>query len=448
MDPLEQIRQVLLRGLALPGQAVTALGQKALPVAEFLTPTAYQPQPAPAVVEGQTPGKVGGGEQTEVQKLIQTGLENIGPGKVAAAGTIGTMGLLKQALQKSLEKEKLVTAHTLRMMKEYGLSGDYSKFTEKAAQEIINQEHMKQMKQVAEKSVGLHGGTPQSDDEFAKVIAKYGKSPEQIQQAENNEAWLKEMLDKATEHYGLEKKTKAANVTVSKGMNMDAGWKGAALDAIAPDVPGEAPLLFPWRAYLHGYNVPAYHGTASREDFNRFMFAPGDIGAHFGTPRAATERLAVKAYGDNPLRVYPVLLKPGKSLEMPDLGSWGTANMIDELVKQYEKKKLPPGLIPDVDTKNTLLDKASESGLVGVRDFLTGKGYSSIKYINNVEHPGSQSWIMFQPDPASPAHVTGIKSPWAKFKDLRSSDILASLAALGLAGTEFAKPKEKIPDNL
>jgi hypothetical protein len=101
MDPLDQFRQMLLQGLALPGQAVTALGKKALPAAEFLTPTAYQPQPAPVIPPGKTQGKIGGGEQTEVQKLIQTALENIGPGKAAGAATtaliLGPLGIMAKA---------------------------------------------------------------------------------------------------------------------------------------------------------------------------------------------------------------------------------------------------------------------------------------------------------------------------------------------------------------
>jgi hypothetical protein len=304
------------------------------------------------------------------------------------------------------------------------LSGDYSQFTQKALDEI------------------LAGYKPVSQD-LDKLVAQHaaGKGDEDPLMVD-----LKALLDKSSNAYDLEKKTKAANVTLPEGANTGARWDEEFLKSLVPETPGEAPLLFPWRAYLNGFNVPAYHGTVTPTDFNRFQFPVGELGAHFGTPRAAMDRLTFRTSPEGQHRVYPVLLKPGKTLELPDLGSWGYDDVYTAMKMQQEAGKLPGDLLSKVSDKHDFSN--NWNNMPFMRDYLTGKGYTSVKYTNNYEHPGSTSWIMFNPDPASPAHISGIKSPWAKFKDLRSSDILASIAALGLAGTEFAKPKEKIPDNL
>lgn len=226
------------------------------------------------------------------------------------------------------------------------------------------------------------------------------------------------------------------------------------------DVPREAPFKLPEVATEQGYNVKAVHGTRNppydpntggwsypnrlEKDFDRFRLPPTEIGVHFGGPRAAgnfTTSSDLRDISRFP-RKFPVGIQAQNPLELRDLGSWGPSKMASAL----KAKGFPADEVDRAIGGGYHAGQSSETQIQGLRKYLQDKGYDSIKYRNNVEDPGSTSYILFTPSADAPNYVRGVRSPWAKFdpSKMGSSDIGAALAAtVGLGGLASGEYKRK-----
>ena len=236
------------------------------------------------------------------------------------------------------------------------------------------------------------------------------------------------------------------------------------------------------RAAEQGYTVPAYHGTT--KDFTEFNepikiggYSEGDMGIHvaedpstaniFGNRTQETFDRSLKsspglaeAMGDRPKgpvldyerggQVMPLMVNPGKSFEVPDMGIWRDpqawikkADLVDDQLKTNdpemlnrlleEARALVPGNRPydamsDLTTGYTWQSK--------VRELLQDGGYGSIKYPNFTEGDGAPSLMLLDPRQA--------RSRFAAFDPAKrnSRNLLASLAAaIGVGGVASHEPE-------
>jgi hypothetical protein len=209
------------------------------------------------------------------------------------------------------------------------------------------------------------------------------------------------------------------------------------------DFPREAPFGNPPRAASLGFQQPAVHGTAVPEGswrggLDRLMLPKDQIGVHFGNPKQAAyftgNMLGGIGFSRQP-RTYPVVLRTGNQLTMPDMGMWHLQEMIEGLHRmnadEYSvlgmgRREPSPhaGEFPDEEL-------APIETIEDMRDYLAKKGYDSIKYINRVEDKGQPSYIMFQPSAEDPKFIAGARSPWAAFDPAKLG---APGLTLGLAG--------------
>jgi hypothetical protein len=218
---------------------------------------------------------------------------------------------------------------------------------------------------------------------------------------------------------------------------------------------GKFPSSVPFRpsktAISAGYTTPAIHGTVvgdpvwktpsnnsvgSIEDALRL---PSDeLGVHFGTPDQAKHFNTGKLNYFLQPRSYPAVLQTGKSLELPDSGTWyvndikdslrllnkGRGSGIDSGQYRVAKPKAHIGEFPEGE-------HAGINSIQEMRDYLSSKGYDSVNYINKVEGPGQRSHIMFKPSPEAPDYAVGVRSPFAGFNPAK---IMRPELGLGIAG--------------
>lgn len=228
------------------------------------------------------------------------------------------------------------------------------------------------------------------------------------------------------------------------------------------DFPRELPFDIPPKAQAQDYNVKAVHGTPDRWEWegplDQLKLPEEQLGVHFGNPRQAAhfsmmpnvpEYLAsTESYRSATPRTYPAVIRAQSPLELRDMGSWGLDEMREALgeinagthtsyvggkriVSDWAKGQFPQG---EVDKLRNIQE---------VRDYLTKKGYDSIKYTNSVEDPGHTSYILFQGSPVQKGYVTGARSPFAAFDPSKTH--WASLAAGmgGILAYPLAKGEDK-----
>ncbi|MFA5527764.1 MAG: hypothetical protein WC996_04040 [Peptostreptococcales bacterium] len=162
-----------------------------------------------------------------------------------------------------------------------------------------------------------------------------------------------------------------------------------------------------------------YHGT-----FNEFYtFAKGDIGYHFGTDKAAKDRIkserewgGIKYIGE-PDYTMPVYLDIKNPIKMPDVGTWGAWAIISELNTRLEYTQkgetsldgyFTPFNKAEMNELEDLLDsygvgktyeEASEMWYNKLKEELYNKyGIDGIVYENKHEDKGSTSYIAFSPE--------------------------------------------------
>lgn len=208
--------------------------------------------------------------------------------------------------------------------------------------------------------------------------------------------------------------------------------------------PGVVPFKAPGTAHEKGLNIPLAHGTIQPNDFDKFKLPSNEIGVHFGTPRAADERIRgiskdfFKESPDvsddflNKPRVFPVVIRADNPLRLPDLGTWKPNDIERGLVHgsglplHFSKKEVriaryggkSPGAVSDSEQISNL------------RKYIKSKGFDSIVYKNAVEDPGHDSYILFDTPEHDPHHVHGVKVPWAKFKDMNDPNLLTGLGGI------------------
>ena len=150
-----------------------------------------------------------------------------------------------------------------------------------------------------------------------------------------------------------------------------------------------------------------YHGTLS--DFTAFETDVKDTslgGIHVGSKEAATQLVDQKAgpsdhdwdmqqtIGNTP-QIMPVLIKPGKTLKLDDLGIWNWQNVIREARKK--------GVQISEQEYDAVFNSPNEN--LATRELLKSKGYNSISYRNHVEAPGSLSYLLFDADQVRSVHA-------------------------------------------
>lgn len=176
-----------------------------------------------------------------------------------------------------------------------------------------------------------------------------------------------------------------------------------------------------------GFNQPAYHGTSAKVPFEAFKLPEEEVGVHFGTKRAAGDRIGVRPdesadfvpLSAMPFRNYLVNIKAQNPLALPDLGTWYLHRMVEGLKKH---------------TTIPLKEINAAESIGDIRDLIHKHGYDSIAYVNEAEHPGSVSFVKMKPNE--------IRSPFAKYKDLSSDNLLAGLMGFGVVAPAVMQGKQ------
>lgn len=217
------------------------------------------------------------------------------------------------------------------------------------------------------------------------------------------------------------------------------------------EFPSAVPFKPPEQALASGYVTPAVHGTklgkaiwalpsksGIGESGDALRLPSTELGVHFGTPDQAqhfTGRTLDPFYQP---RTYPTVLKTGKSLELPDSGTWHMDDIKDSLrrLNQGNGYGVDSGSYKVTNPKAHVGEFPEEehagiNSIEGIRDYLSRKGYDSVNYINKVEGKGQRSYIMFKPSPEAPKFVAGVRSPFAAFNP---SQMMRPELGLGIAG--------------
>lgn len=131
-----------------------------------------------------------------------------------------------------------------------------------------------------------------------------------------------------------------------------------------------------------------YHGTEKKRPFTGDV--EGDIGIHFGTKKAADERLFNLDINDGNVSPYKLSLK--NPIRLRDVGAWADFKPVaDELLKK--------GIITQTEyntaEKFAKTQKFWEKEHKVLVEILKSKGYDGIVYKNDSEDAGSDSYIVF-----------------------------------------------------
>ncbi len=136
-----------------------------------------------------------------------------------------------------------------------------------------------------------------------------------------------------------------------------------------------------------GRPLVMYH--SSPRDIQAFR-QYSDLGHHFGTKKAATDRMSFwdsdKTKGGSK-NMYSVYLSIQKPLELPDLGVWEPSELVKILVDR--------GVMNAHESDRVLMKGDKNSKMEELRNVLKSKGYDGVFYTNTVEDKGSVSWIAF-----------------------------------------------------
>jgi len=158
----------------------------------------------------------------------------------------------------------------------------------------------------------------------------------------------------------------------------------------------------------NGLPLVSYHGTSAEEDFETFVHR--DLGFHFGTLAAAHERLRVlnlTAYRKKPARIMPVWLRIENPLRIADMDwslpfNWyieardAGSNLTLALRKaifELTNKFVNPTTLYYLRGRTHRARFAKQ--LIAL---LKQHGYDGIRYINDHEDAGSESFIAFDPE--------------------------------------------------
>lgn len=235
------------------------------------------------------------------------------------------------------------------------------------------------------------------------------------------------------------------------------------------------------RADTMGFDTPMYHSTP----YNPEILLPRppmssrrgtDFGVHVGDSQAANGAIVAPWHEKELLRqandpsysqslrdgaredlerryenqsVIPLLVNPGRTLDVPDFGRWNypnnmTSNVVKETWSPPHNQIKDNIHTNDRATLQELVDKAidaSKSGgeekwTRGIEETMKDRGYESLAYHNMIEGDGGKSMMFVDPD--------RIRSRFAAFDPWRRNAAIAS--AMGtLAPDLLAQEREDIP---
>ena len=223
------------------------------------------------------------------------------------------------------------------------------------------------------------------------------------------------------------------------------------------------------RAAEQGFNTQLFHGTqappanivtraersVSGHEFNQFNW-----GTHAGTRQAAEDRIrstdlgggvppnfgdlgAIDAFSPGVPRMFPIQVR-GKFLEINDLGAtWSPANLLEEM------RRVGAITFEELGTTITRAADAERAGAAGgfleagrreVTALMERKGFAGFKYLNNVEDPGSLSFMILNP--------SNIRSRFAAFdpRNLGLPGMMGSgigAALIGASAVASARDEER-----
>lgn len=143
--------------------------------------------------------------------------------------------------------------------------------------------------------------------------------------------------------------------------------------------------------------LDVFHGTLSG-DVGQFR-----SGVHFGTIDAAHQRmmdllalpdvrrpLGQPKVGKEAMTIYKSKINPKKVIDLPDLGDWHESNVAHALQTAGKWSK-------------DQVEQARE-GTLDPYEWLRKKGYDAIRYVNEHEAKGSQSYMVLDPKIITPTH--------------------------------------------
>lgn len=256
-----------------------------------------------------------------------------------------------------------------------------------------------QRKQAAKASVGLLADNPQ--EWAAQATARYFPTKEEVAQYR--------AIEKAGgDTWNTPYSQKLFNLTQFQGI-------------IKPSVGQSA-------AEKLGFNKDAYHFSKTGADIKEFIpgmqdLSPFGIGTHVGTKEAAYDRFLKTT---NTGATYPLKIKTERQF----LNKEGSPFPEEQLSMELRKIIQKIGDDKGIDIQKLPYKQQNEI----LSDYMWKK-YDAIPYVNDVEAPGSISYIV-------PSQ--NIRSKFAKFDPTKveSKDILAGVIPLGLLSEDDKKQKK------
>ncbi len=210
------------------------------------------------------------------------------------------------------------------------------------------------------------------------------------------------------------------------------------------------------RANVQGYTQPVFHGTYNLdrrtlstpiEEFNldasKGFNLMDRVGVHAGTPRAAADRLSgqkgIPSFIDSledfdhydtrdarQAQILPLIGKTENPLTDHKGQPFSEANLEAFLHRIAKTLGLGSESLPSKFESVDELNRRRQIQSQAVRQYLLNRGHDSIPYINDVEDPGSVSWIFLRPQ--------NLRSRFAQFdpalKD--SANLMAGLGGLAI----------------
>lgn len=177
-----------------------------------------------------------------------------------------------------------------------------------------------------------------------------------------------------------------------------------------------------------GFNKDVYHFSKTGADIKEFVpgmqdLSPFGIGTHVGTKEAAYDRFLKTT---NTGATYPLKIKSKRQFLNKEGNPFPEEQLSIELRKTIQKIGDNKG----IDIQNLPYEKQNQM----LSDYMWNK-YDAIPYINDVEAPGSISYIV-------PSQ--NIRSKFAKFDPAESTskNILAGVLPLGLLAEDDKKQKK------
>ena len=147
-----------------------------------------------------------------------------------------------------------------------------------------------------------------------------------------------------------------------------------------------------------------WHGT--NEDFGLFDTS-SSLGVHFGTSQAAAERLASTGrteYSDGDAAVpRQFAVSIANAIGLHDLGIWS----FQAVLRQLQDLRIANAV--QVDGAYEAWNLSDAHGWKALKDLLHEAGYDGVRYINQIEDAGSESWIAFEASQIEPMQAPRLR---------------------------------------